>query len=257
MSQYSIFQAVYLSFFSRKLYRDVASTWGGKAFLYAFFILALSWIGSIILIQQKISHGYVRYSSSLVEQMPVVTVTAGKVSTPEKKPYVITEPTSKETIIVIDTTGHYQTLAQANTDYLVTEDAIITKDGDTTKITKLPVSLTHVFEPNIMNEHIKRWINYLWIVMLPGLTLISFIGMLIKSIIYGIIGRVFSAMTGAGVSFFQCMGLYCVAATPALFVWTVISTSQYYFPHQGLVLFTLVLIYLFFGILANKPAKEG
>lgn len=257
MSQYNIFQAVFLSFFSRKLYRDVASTWGGKAFLYAFFILALSWIGSVILIQQKLSSGYVRYSSSLVEQMPVLTVTAGKVSTPENKPYVITEPNSKETIIVVDTTGHYQSLAQANTDYLITQDSIITKDGDTTKITKLPASLTQVLAPAVINDHIKRWINYAWIIMLPGLTLLSFIGMMIKSIFYGLIGRIFSAITGAGVSFFQCMALYCVAATPALAVWTVLSVSNLMFPHRSLTIFLLVLIYLFFGILANKPAKEG
>lgn len=257
MSRYNIFQAIYLSFFSKKLYRDVASTWGGKAFLYAFFILALSWIGSVILIQQHLTDGYVRYSSTLVKQFPVVTVTSGKVSTPENKPYIIPEPDSNEAFIIIDTSGKYQNLAQADAAYLITKDAIITKDGDTTKITKLPVSLTHTFEPAIINEHIKAWVNYLWIIMLPGLTLLSFIGMVIKSLIYGLIGRIFSAITDAGVSFFQCMALYCVAATPALAVWTVLSTYNIVFPHRSLTIFTLVLIYLFYAILANKPAKEG
>lgn len=257
MSQYNIFQAIYLSFFSKKLYRDVASSWGGKAFLYAFLILALSWIGSVIIIQRNLSDGYTRYSATFVEQFPVMTVTAGKVSTPKNKPYVIIEPNTKETVIVIDTSGQYQTLAQANTKFLITQDSIITKDGDTTKITKLPASLSHTFVPSVINDHIKGWINYLWIIMLPGLTLLSFIGMVIKSLIYGVIGRIFSAITDAGVSFFQCMGLYCVAATPALLVWTVLSTYNIVFPHRALTIFVLVLIYLFYGILANKPAKEG
>jgi hypothetical protein len=257
MSQYNIFQAIYLSFFSKKLYRDVASTWGGKAFLYAFFVLALSWIGSVILMQQHISNGYVRYSSTLVKQLPVITVTSGKVSTPENRPYLITEPDSKETLVIIDTSGKYQNLAQADAAYLITQDSIIAKDGDTTKITKLPVSLTHTFEPTVMNERIKSWVNYAWILMLPGLTLLSFILMVMKALIYGLIGRIFSAITDSGVSFFQCMGLYCVAATPALAVWTVLFTYDIIFAHRSLLIFVLVLIYLFYGILANKPAKEG
>lgn len=257
MSQYNIFQATYLSFFSKKLYRDVASSWGGKAFLYAFFILALSWIGSMIIMQRNLSDGYARYSSTFVDQLPVMTVTAGKVSTPENRPYIITEPNTKETLIIVDASGQYQTLAQANSEFLITQDSIITKDGNTTKITKLPASLTHTFVPAVINDHIKGWVNYLWIILLPGLTLVSFVWMVIKSIIYGLIGRVFSAITDSGVSFFQCMGLYCVAATPALAVWTVLSTNNIQFPHRALTIFILVLIYLFYGILANKPAKEG
>lgn len=257
MSQYNIFEAIYLSFFSKKLYRDVASTWGGKAYLYALMIVSLSWIFSVYVMQEKISFWYARSSNALVDQLPIVSVKAGKISTPENRPYVVVVPETKETLMVIDTSGKYKSLADADTDYLITESSVITKDGDVTKVAQIPVSLNTTIIPVVINEHIKSWINFVWIFLLPALALISFFWMVIKSLIYGVIGRLFSAITRSGLTLFQCMSLYCVAVTPSLFAWTLFYDFNILFPHRGLTLFVITIAYLFFAILMNKSKKEG
>lgn len=257
MYQYNVFEAIYLSFFSKKLYRDVASTWGGKAFLYALMITAISWTISVYGIQQKISAWYAHSSGALVEQLPIITIKGGKVSTPENKPYIVVEPSTKETLVVVDTSGKYTTLAASGADYLVTESTIITKDGDVTKVIQVPASLNTTIIPLVINEHIKGWVGYLWVFLLPLLTLVSFLFMVLKSLFYGIIGRIFSALSGAGLGLFQCMSLYLVAVTPSFVLWNLFYNFNIVFPHRGLTLFTLVLVYLFYAILMNKPKKEA
>jgi hypothetical protein len=220
-------------------------------------IVALSWIFSVYVMQEKISFWYARSSAALVDQLPIVTVKSGKISTPENRPYVVVVPETKETLMVIDTSGRYKTLADADTDYLVTESSVITKDGDVTKVAQIPLSLNTTLIPVVINQHIKSWINYVWIFLLPLLTVVSFFWVVMKSLIYGVIGRIFSAITHSGLSLFQCMSLYCVAMTPSLIVWTLFYDFNILFPHRGLTLFVVALAYLFFAILMNKPGKEG
>lgn len=160
MSQYNMFQAIVMSFYSKALYRDVAINWGGKVFIYLLLIQVLAWIGSTYMAQVGINQLYAKYSTQLVAQTPVMTFKDGKVSTPEKKPYIITLP-DNERFAVIDTTGHYKTPAQAEASLLITETEFISSDkpGET-KIHAIPKDLEAVFDPQLVNKVIQKFISF-------------------------------------------------------------------------------------------------
>ena len=58
MRQYNLLQAIPMSFYSRKLYQDVAQNWGGMAILYLLFIVFLSWIPTTFIAQKKLNAYY-------------------------------------------------------------------------------------------------------------------------------------------------------------------------------------------------------
>lgn len=44
MKNYSVFHPLYLSFFSKSLYQDVAKNWKGTGLAYLLLLLALAWV---------------------------------------------------------------------------------------------------------------------------------------------------------------------------------------------------------------------
>lgn len=257
MEEYSIFEAIYLSFYSKALYRQVATTWGGKAFLYALLILLLTWVASVIHMQHQLSLNYALYSAKLTDQMPVMTIEQGKITTPENRPYVVKDTNDLDTLLVVDTSGQIQSLEQANTGLLITQTSIVTKSGNETKIIQLPTALNYTLVPMVVNEHIKNVVGYLWILLLPGLTLGSWLILLVKGLFFALLGRIFGAITRAKVTYGQCYVLFLVAVTPSLVLASVLEAWNAAFLHQSALILALTVAYLFFAILVNKPANEG
>lgn len=257
MEEYSIFEAMYLSFYSKALYRQVATTWGGKAFLYALLILLLTWVGTVIHMQHQISHNYTAYSAKLTDQMPVMTIEQGKITTPENRPYVVKDTNDLDTLLVVDTSGQIQSLEQANTGLLITQTSIITKSGNETKIIQLPSGLHYTMVPMVVNDHIKNVVGYLWILLLPGLTLGSWLILLVKGVFFALLGRIFSAITRAKVTYGQCYVLFLVAVTPALVLSSFLEAWNTAFMHQSALLLAVTVGYFFYAILVNKPSNEG
>lgn len=256
MEEYSIFEAIYLSFYSKALYRQVATTWGGKAFLFALLMSLLTWVASVIHMQHQLSLNYATYSGKLTDQMPVMTIENGKITTPENRPYVVKDTNDLDTLLVVDTSGQIQSLEQANTGLLITQTSIITKSGNETKIIQLPTAFNYTMVPMVVNEHIKSVVGYLWIVLLPGLTLGSWIFLLAKGLFFALLGRIFSAITHAKLTYSQCYLLFLVAASPSLILGSVFDVWGATFMHQSTLLLAVTVAYLFYAILVNKPSNE-
>lgn len=253
MSQYNIFQGIYASFYSKEFYRDVAKNWGGKAFLYLLMLLALSWIPTCIILQAGLSHGYASLSDKFVQQIPVITVKDGKVITPEKRPYILTSPDGQEPIAIIDTSGQYTNLDQAKTDVLVTETQIITKPKpNELRVYDVPTSLNMVFDPQNANSYAKSFVGIAWIFMFIFFVLGSYVFRIVQALFYSIIGKIFGAMTGAHLAYGQVLSIMLVAITPVIVIATIFDTLNITYAFQHFSYFILAMVYLFYGIIANK-----
>lgn len=253
MQQYNVFQAIYMSFYSKNLYRDVAENWGGKTFLYLLLVLALSWVVLTIQLQVGINHGYNKYSDRVTEQVPVLTIKDGELSTPENRPYIITNPENQEKIAIIDASGQYTTLDQAKTPLLVTKTAVLMQsDPNEIKTYQISKTLTMQLDPPVVNSYLKTYLGFLWIPFFIFFLFGSFIYRIIESLIYAVIGKVFGLMTSRAVTYGQCVQIAMVAITPAIVVATILDIFIINFNHQGFLYFVLAMIYLCFGVLANK-----
>jgi len=253
MSQYNVFQAIVMSFFSGKLYRDVATNWGGKAFFYLLLILALSWIIPIIGIQHMLNQGFTTHADEYLAQVPVLTIKDGKVSTPENHPYQIIDPATHALVAVIDTTGQYTTLESAKTSILLTQTALISQSRpQEIKTNTIPTTLTAVIDPQQIKEYIKDYIGYAWIILFIAFLIATYIYRIIQALLYSILGKIFSAICGVAISYTQVLQIMMVAITPALVVASVLEFLNITLPRANLIYFALAMLYLIFGILANK-----
>lgn len=257
MSRYGMIQAIFMSFYSKKLYRDVAVNWGGKSLIYLLFILSLSWIYFTYQIQHGINTFTAKDVDKIVVQIPVVTINQGKVSTPENRPYEITDPDTKQKIAVIDATGQYKTLEEAKAMVLVTPTQVIaqTKPNET-KIYDIPANLNLVADPLVITGYIKTFLGFSWIPFFICLLLFSFVYRLLQALLYSIIGKIVSGIANVQVTYGQCMQIVMVAITPAIIVATILDALGITFKNQLLCYFLLTILYLFYGILANKPSNQ-
>jgi len=254
MSKYNFFQAIPLSFFSGKLYRDVARNWGGNAFLYLFFLLALTCIAFTYRAQVGLTAVYSQISEKIVPQIPVLTLDKGKLSTPEKRPYTITAPDSKELIAVIDTSGQYTSVEQANAPILITEDSIITQKKDEVSIRKVP-DFTGVIEPHVVDTAIKKYIGYGWIFIYVLVLFGAYIFRVLQALLYALVGRIIAAIFRVDLTYGQVLQLALVTITPTIIVTTLVYLFGFMLPHSSLIYVALAMIYLVYAVLVNKKSS--
>ncbi len=257
MSQYNIFQAIAMSFYSGKLYRDVGQNWGGKVFGYLFILLSFTWIVPTIQAQASLNVIYAKLSDSFVAEIPVITITNGKISTPENKPYILkdtTEPNKKDNIFaIIDTTGQYTSLDNTSAFMLVTDSKVISKHNDhEIRTYDIPANYNAVYNPATINESIKHYISYAWIVIYFTLLLVSYFYRIVQALLYSVIGKIFSSLSGYGVNFGTILNVTMVALTPPILLSTFCQLADFNFPHQPLTYFIISMCYMIYGIRANK-----
>lgn len=254
MRQYNVFQAIYMSFYSRKLYKDVTENWGGYTTLYLLFLLALSWILYTFMFQKGLNELVVLGSDTIIPQIPVITIKNGIISTPEQRPYLIKNPKNEnENIAIIDTSSTYKNINEANTVILITQNAIISKPKpNEIRISELPKTLNAEIDPKVWDQNFKRFVPYLWCILFPFLILVSFIYRLIQALVYAIIGKIFAFFCKVPLTYGHILQIAMVAITPVIVLTTIFWFFNITFAFQNLFYFLLAMIYLLYGIIANK-----
>ncbi len=253
MQQYNVLQAIFMSFYSRKLYQDVAMNWGAKSFLYLLLILALSWTFSVYQIQQNLSVGFNQLNKNIVSQIPILTIKKGILSTPENHPYFITDPDSHVNLAIIDTSGKYTNLQQLKTGVLITKTEIISQPHPNEfKIDEIPKKLTITLVPQTIQHYLQNYIGYSWIFIFIPFLLASYVYRIIQTLLYAIIGKIFSIIANVPITYFQVVQITMVAVTPVIIIASMIDALGFKIQHSILLYFTLAILYMFYGIIVNK-----
>lgn len=266
MKQYSFWQAIVMSFYSRDLYRDVALHWGANPILYLLWLLVLCWI-PLILSAQIIINATLNDSNTqstfnqIVAEVPEIRLNEnGTITTPENRPYLVHSPTSKKVIAVIDTTGQYTTLEKQPYLFLVTKTTVMDrKDDGTIELRTIPKGSNFLFDPHVVVAKIQSLAKWLWVFMFPLAVVAVFIGRLVQGLIYALFGKVMSLIVNVALPYSTIFMLTLVALTPVLIISTVMDIVFCFttvqggvFNHLGLLYFTIAMFYLFFAINSNN-----
>jgi hypothetical protein len=253
MRQYNAFQALYLAFYSKKLYKDVAKNWGGYAFFYLSILLAISWLPFVFYYYHTFDKFYDTKAALLIPQIPTLTIQAGKIMTPENHPYFVTDPYTQERIAVIDTSGTYKTLEDANAKILVTQGEILAGPHlHHFRTNKLPNDLNLLLIPTVVDHYIKQFAPYILALFFLVAVLFSFVYRLFQVILYGLLGKLFNMLFKIKLSFQQNIQIMMVAITPVILLSTFFNLFDLHFSYQSLCYFLIALAYFFTGLLANK-----
>lgn len=253
MNQYNVLQAIFLSFYSSKLYREVAHRWGGKAFLYLLILLALVWIPFTYQIQHSLNVAYNKNNKQIISQIPIITIKNGILSTPENRPYFIKDPHSQAIIAIIDTTGKYQRLEQTNATMLATKTEIISHSGSNeVRTNQLPPKMNMTINPEIVNAYLKQFLGFMWIFFFLLFWIVAYTYRIIQALLYSAIGKLLAVVNHIPLSYGQIMQITMVAITPTILLATIFDFFAISFPFQNLFYFILAMIYLVYGLIANK-----
>ncbi|MDP8262696.1 MAG: DUF1189 family protein [Candidatus Ancaeobacter aquaticus] len=255
MKEYSKISAVFMSFFSKNLYRDVAKNWKGVSFFYLFLLLAVCTIPSIIELQKDTAL-FSLEAPELINQLPKITVTDGTVSIDKPIPYYIKDPQTGRNLAIIDTSGKTKNLQDSEATILVTDKQFMTKKNDyETTI----YDLNKIKQFSINKNMIFDWLHLInkWFALslYPLIVILSFMFHVIQVLIYGAIGKLFTKMGKKNLGYQVLVRISVIAITPGIVLGTILQGCNIQFPLAGLVSIILAMLYLLYGISVNDSEE--
>jgi hypothetical protein len=257
MRRYTVIHPLYLSFFSRSLYKDVAKNWRGLCLLYLLSLLTLCLIPQVMTLQTELSAYLNSEAPKIVRQFPTITIKNGEVSISEPQPYFIRDEKTGRPLMIIDTTGGISTLKGTTASILVTGKSIIvrkdandTRSFDLSDVGNLTVGKTDIY--NLMDA-LQNWFA---VMIFPFALLISFVFHSAEVLLYAGIGTIFLRLSHSSLPFRALYRLAAISITPAMITGTILFIAGLSIPYWWLFSFTTSLVYVNFAVRASAE-KEG
>ncbi len=258
MKRYSTVHPLYLSFYSKDLYRDVARNWGKTAFLYLFLLLAVCAIPVMFKVHAAVSDYLRNEAPDIVKQIPTITISKGVASVSGETPYIIKDPKTNTPFFIIDTTGKTVSLKGSEAVILLTKTKLFfrssasdTRAVDLSEIDALTIS------PSTVYDWIETFLDYFIYLFYPFALLFSFLFRAVEALIFGVIGTIFAKHVGVPLAYRATLGIAAVSLTPAIILDTFYNYAEINIPFWWLFDFLVALGYLLFAVQANTAAHEN
>jgi hypothetical protein len=255
MKRFSTVHPLYLSFYSKALYRDVGRNWGKVSFLYLFLLLAVCSIPIMFRVHSAVSDYLHSEAPKIVKQVPVITISKGIASVNEQMPYIIRDPQKGTPLAIIDTTGKTDSLKGSDAVVLLTKTKLFfrrspadTRTLDLSEIDTLTIDQTTLY------EWIETFLEYFIYVFYPFALLLSFLFRTAEALIFGAIGMLFAKNRGVPMRYQATLSLAVVSMTPAIILDTLYNYADVNIPLWWLINFLIATGYLFFAVKANADA---
>lgn len=257
MQRYTIIHPLFMSFFSKSLYRDVAQKWKGLCFTYLISLLALCVIPGVMKFQADLSDFFNNKAPKIVKQVPAITISKGKVSIAASEPYFIRDEKG-DPVAIIDTSGKTVSLKDSKALVLLTKTSVVIKKDEKESKTFELAEIDSLF--------IDRGVIYSWIdtfeqgfafILYPFALFFSFLFHLAEVFIYAAIGLIFARSLNASLSYRILIRLSVISITPALILGALIVLADISIPYWWLMSFSVSTAYLFFAVRVNSLPADS
>jgi len=253
-TRYRIWHLPVLSFYSLRLYRDIATRWKGTNLGFLFLLLTICLIPTAHHIGRSVSVQIDELSDIYLMQIPDMRIVKGRVSLDAPQPYSIIE--ENRTVLLIDTTGKINTVDEADADALLTTTHLHIKQSGT-QITSIELSTIEELEINqqIVAEWIrklKKFIAPLYYVM--GL-FFSYILFVLSALLCGTIALLLGKIQQRKLNYAAGMRLAVTAFTPPLIISTMLKSFEWPIPTVLYIL--LALTYLYMAVGAGRKTQPS
>lgn len=255
MKRYSILHPLYLSFFSRDLYRDVRTNWKGTGFLYLLLLLAITWLPVMYKFHLGIAEGVQQEAPKYIAQVPKITIVHGEVSIDQPVPYTISEPDNGTPLMVIDTSGQITSFEQTTALMLLTKNKFMYREaqGNETRMRIYDLSQIEAF--TLDRDRVNGWVQifrqFFAAFAYPFAVASSFVYRFLQLLLYAAIGMLFVKMVKAPLDYSAVLRLATVSITPVVILSTLSTLTGLHIPDFWLVCFVIAMGYLFFAVKAN------
>jgi hypothetical protein len=251
-----MWRGLYLCFYSKEFYRDVAQRWRGSAFLFLLLVVALYCIPLSLTLDSANKRLLNTSGEDIIEQMPVMTFKQGRLSTDKKQPYIVYLPGSgaprSHPLFIFDNTGKYTTDNLDKNQILITDKMFVMREQNggyrSVPFDTIPNAVVTHETLEGLADKIRHWfLPFVFFISIIAVFLFRFIQVLI----YGLIGLIFNSITGAYLEYSQLVRIAIMAVTPVILIDTLLLLVA---PHVswGLIGFLAAMGYLYFGVRSNR-----
>ena len=271
MSHTNLSTAIIKSFYSSKLYQEVAQNWHGRSFLYLLVLLLICWVimaGTITFKANTEMHMFAQKITTM--DIPSLHFKKGIASTKATTPYYIKDHASGKTVIIIDTNNKIRNFHHNDATILIQKKSISVKDNTTNKISQYYYSnkMNLDIGPKQIKNFIQsssKWITPLtFIIILFAGLILAYIYRIIQILIYALIGKLFCLILKRRMFYESLISLSTICITPAIIISTIASICELSFQFETTLYFLILeltfyflvsMTYLFIAIKAN-PRSE-
>ena len=262
MPRFNRFHALWMSFYSAELYRDVAANWKGIGALYLLLLLAIVWIPSAVRVASGTRTFVTVVEQELARSMPTINIRGGVMSAQPPGRHVLRfqdpsgggmamEVVIDDTIEVVppDVKGDVMWLTRR-------EFALLRSRGE-----RRTYSLGGAAELQLTPQKVIEWLEgaTLWLPLIcyAGGVVGALIFRIVQAFIYGWIGRIFVRQFTSPLDNRSVVRLAAVAVTPVVVLRTLIwfGPSEPAWFIRWPIAIAITLLYLRFAIRSTTPAE--
>jgi maltodextrin utilization protein YvdJ len=254
-SRYRIWHLPVLSFYSQRLYRDIATRWKGTNLGFLFLLLTLCLIPTAHHIGRAVTVQIDALSDVYLMQIPDMRIVKGRLSVDAPQPYSIIE--ENRTVLLIDTTGKINTIDEADAEALLTTTHLhIKQNGSQTT----SIELSSIEELEINQQIVAEWLLTLKKLIAPfyyamGL-FVSYILLVLSALLCGAIALLFGSIQQRKLNYAAGIRLAVTAFTPPLIISTALKSFGLSIPAVLYILLTLTYLYMAVGAAKKTQSSE-
>lgn len=253
--QYTIWHLPWLSFYSKRLHRDIATRWRGTNLGFLFVLLALCLLPAAGTISREAAGLIDRHAAVYLMQIPPMRISKGRVSVDAPQPYSIIE--GNRTLLLIDTTGQIKRLEDADASALLTATDLQVKQG---KAGKKSYDLSPItafeFDQEIATQTIARIKRLLlpayYVVSLFFSTVLFFLAALLCAAM----ALLFGQLQNRRLDYAAGLRLAVAAFTPPLILGTLLRSAGLSIPVILYILLALAYLYMAVGSCRKAPTRH-
>lgn len=272
---YRYWQALYMSFYSKRLYVDVGKRWKGIGILYFVLVIAVFSIPFAL----RISSDFNRtFNDQIIEpllQLPKLYLQNGLLTFDKPMPYLIKNK-KEQVVLIVDTTGQINNFNDSRYPYLT---ILINKDKmafriPTPELFNLPeqppnkgIPTIQQFAKNtnlifdgkkfVQTDSLSRLKTVSQMMIYPIVVVIIFSILLVIFLVLAFLGQVFSRIFFAfPLTFKTASRLFMVAATPMLLLLIMMLTLNIMFHGLGIILLAVLTAYFSFALYSLRSESR-
>ncbi|MFO0754783.1 MAG: DUF1189 family protein [Thermodesulfovibrionales bacterium] len=257
MKHYSLVHPLYLSLFSRSLYRDVCRNWKGYCCTYLLLLLSLYGIPEIMRFQARVSALIATEAPKVVSQLPVITLTRGTASIDAPSPHFVYYPDKSTPFFILDTSGAITSLDNSPALALLTGTKLLLKRSpEDTRVFDLAGFDRIVIDQKRVREWTELFRSLLPLLLFPFALFTSLLYYGMQILPSAAVGAFFARQFGLSLGYQALVRLSVVSFTPSLILQSLHTLLDIEFPLGGPISFLLSLGYLYYGIGANSERED-
>lgn len=266
MNRFSRFSALWASFYSRDLYRDVATRWTGVGLLYLALLLALCWLPSAARWGMGLRQFAAAATPAIVSQFPAIAIEGGVMTANPAGRHVIPlelgrSASDKMQVVIDDSIDSAPNEATTDTFVLTRREIGAIRPS---RSERRIWTLTPAADRKVTPEEVGAFINSLALWVPPIGYAGAFVGSLafrlLQALLYGAVAMVYARTRRVTLDYTAAVRLAAAAVTPVVVIRTLLWFGPWpepdWFVRWPVALLT-TLGFIAFGVRAVASSSTG